>query len=40
MFEPDSFEEYEKSIVKTIEELEQENKLLHDGRGELAGDRS
>jgi predicted nucleic acid-binding Zn-ribbon protein len=35
MFEPCNIEEYGKSIDETIEELEQENKRLHDEKTNL-----
>jgi len=35
MLVPDNIEEFGKSIVKTIEELEQENKRLHDEKANL-----
>jgi predicted RNase H-like nuclease (RuvC/YqgF family) len=35
MFEPENIEECEKSVVKTIQELEQENKRLHDEKTNL-----
>jgi NifB/MoaA-like Fe-S oxidoreductase len=35
MFEPDNIEEFGKNIDKTIEELEQENKRLHQEKANL-----
>jgi chromosome segregation ATPase len=35
MFEPDNIEEFEKTITKAIEELEKENKRLHEEKANL-----